>query len=60
MINKASDEGTLTNEKTRAKLEDLVESSNITFVIIDQANNQTLTAAPNDEKTKEICNISAL
>lgn len=54
VINKASNEGTLTTENTRAKLEDLVESSNITFVIIDQANNQTLTAAPNDEKTKEM------
>ena len=54
VINEASDMNALTSEKTRVKLEDLVESANMTFVIIDQANNQTLTATPNDAKTQEM------
>lgn len=54
VINEASDMNVLTSEKVRVKLEDLVESANMTFVIIDQANNQTLTATPNDAKTNEM------
>ena len=54
VINEAAEMNTLTSEKVRLQLEDLVESGNLTFVIIDQANNQTLTATPNDAKTNEM------
>ncbi len=54
VINEASQDNTLTTEKTRNKLEDLVESGNLTFVIIDQKNNQTVTATPNDIMTNEM------
>ena len=54
VINDAANKETLTSEKVRVKLEDLVEGGNINFVIIDQMNNQTMTATPNDAKTKEM------
>lgn len=54
IINEAAEENVLTTEKTRSVLEDVVESGNLTFVIVDQANNQTLTAAQNDIKANEM------
>lgn len=54
VINDSNDNDTLTSEQTRVKLLELVESGNVTFVIIDQANNQTLSATPNEKKTQEM------
>ena len=54
VLDKASDEDKLTEEETRTKLGELVERGNITFVIIDQMNEQTMTATPNDIMAKEM------
>ncbi|MBQ8804606.1 MAG: HAMP domain-containing protein [Tyzzerella sp.] len=53
-INRKVTTGKVITEETRAALSELVENGNITFVVIDQANAQTLTATPNDMKTKEM------
>lgn len=53
-INESVLSGEINTEETRTELSELVENGNITFVVIDQANEQTLTATPNDIKTQEL------
>ena len=53
-LDEAAEENELTTEETRAELGELVESGNITFVVIDQMNEQTITATPNDIKAREM------
>ena len=53
-INNAVLTDSLLSGGTRERLGSLVESGNITFVILDQTNQQTLTATPNDNKTNEM------
>ncbi len=53
-INNAVLSDSLLSDRTRENLGALIESGNISFVILDQANEHTLTATPNDNKTNEM------
>ena len=53
-INAAVLADSINTEATKTKLSERVETGNISFVVLDQTNQQVLTATQNDLKTKEL------